>query len=878
MGRAHATISAALMRLPGRARRAGPTLNPRICALVGILAALAAGLYSGVIHGLPAEVVGPVRLPWWSFAIFFYFAEAYVVHLHFRSEAHTLSLSEFGLVVGLFCTSPEGLVAAHLCGAAAALIVHRRQRPLKAAFNLSLFALCTCLALAVFHGLAGTSAPYGGVSMWAAFLAVASSSLTGVVLVALAISLAEGRPSVGALPVTSILALVSGAACTSLALATVQLLRLSPWFVVLEILPAMSCALAFLAYTVQRRRHEHLGFLYESMRATQSARDFESVVHEFLCAAQRMFRADVAELMVFARSGADQAMRSVRTREGETLMQPTQLTLAERRALETASARTEAILLPRTRSASTLDGYLREREIKDALLIALRSDDGVFGLLLVGDKAGDVTTFDHDDRKLFETFASHASVLLENDRLEQSLAALSELQDQLRHQAFHDGLTGLPNRVLFTERVGQALARAADGGAWPAVLFLDLDDFKSINDTLGHAAGDQLLFAVAGRVLANVRPEDIPARLGGDEFAVLIQNADDGEPERVAERLVEALRAPFSVQGREVSVTGSVGIASAEQSATADELLRNADIAMYSAKDNGKRGYAAYEPEMHDRMQVRHELAAALDRALERAEIEVHYQPIVALTDGRTVAVEALARWRHPERGFVPPTEFIPIAEETGLMIPVGRAILETACATVRGVQEQFPEHARLAVSVNLSPCELQDSRFVEHVAAVLETTGLAPASLILEITEHGAMSDPDATVAAMHDLRRLGVRLALDDFGTGHSSLSHLRTFPFDLLKIAKPFIDRLRYRPPDPTFVDAIVGLASSLGLETVAEGIEHASQADDVRGLRCTYGQGYHFARPLDAAGLETHLGSKLGPVSPLTPPRSHLRAVS
>jgi diguanylate cyclase (GGDEF)-like protein len=597
------------------------------------------------------------------------------------------------------------------------------------------------------------------------------------------------------------------------------------------------------------------------------------VVHEFLSSAQRMFRADVAELIVFARSGAEQAMRSVSTRDGEILMQPTHLTPAERRAVEIASARSEAILLPRTRSATAFDGYLSERRLEDALLIALRGDAGVFGLLLVGDKAGDVTTFDNDDRKLLETFASHASVLLENDRLEQSLAALSELQDQLRHQAFHDALTGLPNRVLFTERVGEALTRAAEGGVPPAVLFLDLDDFKSINDTLGHAAGDELLFAAAGRVLANVRPGDVPARLGGDEFAVLIESAGDREPERVAERLVEALRAPFSIQGREVAVTASVGIAAAEPGETADKLLRNADIAMYSAKDNGKRGYAIYEPEMHDRMQMRHELAAALDRALERDEIEVHYQPIVALADGRTVAVEALARWRHPERGFVPPTEFIPIAEENGLMIRIGRAILETACHTTRRLQELFPEHRRLAVSVNLSPCELQDTGFAEHVGDVLQSTGLEPDCLILEITEHGAMSDPDATVAAMHDLRRLGVRLALDDFGTGHSSLSHLRTFPFDVLKIAKPFIDRLRYRPPDPTFVDAIVGLASSLGLETVAEGIEHGSQADDVRGLRCTYGQGYHFARPLDADGLEAHLRTKLGPA-----PVRHLRAVS
>jgi diguanylate cyclase (GGDEF)-like protein len=881
MRRARARIAAAASRLPWRVRDTRSVVTRRVWALVAVLALLATGMYVGVIEGLSADVVGPVRLPWWGFAIFFYVAEAYVVHIHFRSEAHTLSLSEFGLVLGLFCTSPEGLVAAQILGAAAALLLHRRQRTLKVAFNISLFALCICLALAIFHGLTDSADPYGARGLSAVFLAVAFASLTGVLLVAVAISLAEGRPVLRTVPTTSGLALVSGAASASLALATVELVRLSPWLVVLEILPAASCALAFLAYTVQRRRHTHLGFLYESVRATQAARDFESVVREFLRAGQRMFRADVAELIVFPASDTDQALRSVTTPGGETLMQPTQLSVADRWALETASGQTEAILLPRSRRASTLDGYLGERGIKDALLIALRGEAGVFGLLLVGERADEVTTFDHDDRKLFETFASHASVLLENDRLEQSLAALSRLQDQLRHQAFHDALTGLPNRVLFTERVGETLSRAAAGDAWPAVLFLDLDDFKSINDTLGHAAGDELLVAVAGRVRACVRPGDIPARLGGDEFAVLIENGADGEPERVAARLVEALRAPFAVQGREVAVTGSVGIACAELNReTADELLRNADIAMYSAKDNGKRGYAAYEPQMHDLMQRRHELAAALDRAVDRGEIDVHYQPIVALADGRTVAVEALARWRHPERGIVSPVEFIPVAEETGLMIPIGRSIVESACTSARSWQEQFPAYAELAVSVNISPCELQDPGFVAHVVAVLEKTGLAPGHLILELTEHGAMSDPDGTVATLHDLRRLGVRLAVDDFGTGHSSLSHLRTFPFDILKIAKPFIDKLRHHPPDPTFVDAIVGLAISLGLETVAEGIEHRSQADDARGLRCGFGQGLHFARPVDAAGLEAFLRSTSAAdaADPGSPRRPHLRAVS
>ena len=868
MSQGRATIAGTLALLPGRALAARPGSTTRVWLLVAAIAGLAFALYLGVIADLGSAAIGPVHLPWWAFAIFFYFAEAYVVHLHFRSEAHTLSLSELGLVLGIFCTSPTGLILAQLCGASAALVFHRRQRPLKAAFNLSLFALCTSIGLAIFHGFFLAEDAFGAVTLTGAFVGVAVSSLVGVLLVAAAISLAEGRPVVNALPMTAGLALVSGVASASLALTAIELMRLSPWLIALELLPAACCALAFLAYTAQRRRHEHLGFLYESIRATQAARDFDSVAREFLRAARRMLRADVAELILVPSTAGEQALRSVSATAAEAAMQPAQLSPAELTTLEAASAREDAIMLPRGRPPHQLDAYLAERGLEDALLIALRGESGVFGLLVVGDRAGDVSTFDHDDCKLFETFAGHASVLLENDRLEQSLATLNELQEQLRHQAFHDSLTGLPNRTLFATRVGEALARAAEGGPVPAVLFLDLDDFKTINDSLGHAAGDDLLVAVAERVRASVRPTDIPARLGGDEFAVLVENTNGDEPEWVAERLVQAFGSPFIVHGRQIAVASSVGIAvAAPGTSTADVLLRNADLAMYTAKAKGKRGYAVYEPEMRTRVRRRHELAAALDRALERDEIDVHYQPIVALEDGRTVAIEALARWRHPRRGLVPPADFIPLAEETGLMIPIGQAVLLEACRRTQALKSEFPEHAGLAVSVNLSPTELQNPDLADEVAGILACTRLDPSALILEITENGAMRDASTTLQTMHELRGLGVRLALDDFGTGHSSLSHLRDFPVDLLKIAKPFVDRLGDLPPDATFVDAILRLASSLGLRTVAEGIEHGNQARELRALECGLGQGFHFARPLDETGLDAHFRAESLPVTPL-----------
>ena len=429
------------------------------------------------------------------------------------------------------------------------------------------------------------------------------------------------------------------------------------------------------------------------------------------------------------------------------------------------------------------------------------------------------------------------------------------VKEQLRHQAFHDGLTGLPNRSLFAEQVEEALAR---GGA--TVLFLDLDDFKAINDTFGHGAGDELLVGVADRVRLHVRPGDVAARLGGDEFGVLLHEASRAEADAVAQRLVEALREPFVVEGRELAVHASIGVAvSGSTGASADDVLRNADLAMYGAKTNGKRGYAMFEPEMHLKVRSRHELSTALAHAAERGEIEVRYQPIVLLDGGATVAFEALARWRHPTRGLLAPAAFVPLAEEIGEIGTIGRAVLRAACARTRAWADAYPQHRELAIAVNLSAAELQDPDLPRDLAAILAESRLPAHRLVLELTESGAMRDPDLTAETFAKLRALGVRLALDDFGTGYSSLSHLRDLPIDMLKIAKPFVETLDDVDNDTTFVATILRLADALDLDVVAEGIERAAQAAALRTLRCELGQGFHFARPLDEARAEARLAA-------------------
>jgi diguanylate cyclase (GGDEF)-like protein len=818
-----------------------------LLGLVGVTAAAAAALYSAVLADL-APLAPPVEVPWWSFVVVFFVTEAFPIQIHFRNEAHSLSLGELGLVLGLYLISPGELLLAQLLGTAVALGVVHRRNPLTLAFNLASSSLGSCAAILLFHGFLLLDEANGPAGWMGALLGAGASAAIVFGLGDAYTRLGSGRP-ISAEP-RALAAFAAGgcAASASLAIAAIQLAETDARALWVMLIPVASTALVLNAFTTQRRRQGHLEFLSQSMRAMQGA-EFRASVRELLEAARTMLSAEVAELVVFS-STDEQALRSVVSPSEDVLMQPIELDDARLHALETVSAHDAATLVTRTRQPHPLDDYLAEQRLDDAIATALRGADRVFGMVLVGNRlGGGNATFTQDDRRLFETFASHAGALLENDRV----------KSQLRHQAFHDSLTGFANRALFAERVHAAVTRIFASDRRPAVLFVDLDDFKTINDSLGHNAGDQLLIAVAARIRTSLRPDDFVARLGGDEFAVLLDRSERSEAEAVAARLVHALRAPFSLEGREMRVHASIGIAQAEQGTGADDLLRNADVAMYSAKTNGKGGYAWYDPEMHVRTQRRQELVRTLEGSVEREEIQAYYQPIVALATGRVVGLEALARWRHPVRGLVLPESFIPLAEETGFMRPIGATVLRLACEQLESWRSRHRFHDELMVSVNLSQSELRSPTLSHDVQAILADTGIPPAQLVLEITESSAMQDPAAAIETLATLRDLGVRLALDDFGTGYSSLSHLRDFPIHMLKIAKPFVDRIDH---DSTFVEAILGLAGTLGLEVVAEGIETREQAEALRALGCTLGQGYYYSRPLEAL----HIGSRLvfGPV--------------
>ncbi len=430
-------------------------------------------------------------------------------------------------------------------------------------------------------------------------------------------------------------------------------------------------------------------------------------------------------------------------------------------------------------------------------------------------------------------------------------------EEQLSHQAFHDSLTRLPNRALFQERLGHALARSRRVGSVVAVLFLDLDNFKIVNDSLGHEAGDCLLLTVAERLSACVRPGDTVARLGGDEFTLLLEDLDDTtQATDLAERIAAALSVPLLVSGREVFTTASLGIAcesgaSLDASRTPDDLVRDADTAMYRAKTEGKSRAVVFDARMNAQAVNRLELEMDLRRALEKEEFRVFYQPIVSLETRRVCEVEALVRWEHPVRGLVPPGDFIPLAEETGLIVPLGLWVLREACTQIRAWQEASRSGRPLRLSVNVSARQLQQPDLVAQVAEVLEETGLAPGCLKLEITESVMMLDADDTIPRLHALRALGICLAVDDFGTGYSSMAYLSSLPIDTLKIDRSFVSKMGRSDDDAAIVRAIVTLAKTLNLQITCEGIETPAQLAQLCALDCDQGQGYHFSRPLPAA---------------------------
>ena len=486
-------------------------------------------------------------------------------------------------------------------------------------------------------------------------------------------------------------------------------------------------------------------------------------------------------------------------------------------------------------------------QIRSAMAAPVSQDGEVVGSLAVGTRTPG-RKFDTTERDMLLAIAQHVSLAL-NDA--SAVRAIHDAYDAAVHRATHDPLTGLPNRALVIDRLNQALARTDRHGKQVAVLFIDLDRFKVVNDSMGHSIGDEVLIRVAERLHNTTRTAETVGRLSGDEFVVICEEIEADGAAEIAERISAAIAEPLSLYGRDTVLTSSIGISMADHNARAEDLLRDADVAMYRAKERGRSRVEMFDETMRTRMLNRIETEQALRRAIRAGELTLHYQPTYSLGPDPWIGVEALVRWPRPDKmTLTPPDHFIPLAEETGLIIPLGAWVLDTACTQLAVWRDTYPGLSNMYVSVNLSGRQFADPDLVPMIADALDRAQLPAASLCLEITESVLMDDADATYETLLELRRLGVQLAIDDFGTGYSSLSYLKRFPVDSVKIDRAFIEGLGVNADDDAIVAGVIGLAHALRLAVVAEGVENERQLGVLKDLGCDVGQGYLFGRPMIA----------------------------
>jgi diguanylate cyclase (GGDEF)-like protein len=812
-----------------------------VWSLVATLATAAAAVSWFGVSDLPGAPLSDVPLPWPALLAAFVLAELCVVHVRLGKEMHSSSLDEVPMLIGLFFVDPVTFIAVRLVGRTAVLLLHRRHGPLKLAFNTAQWWLDGAVAVVLWHMLTAGHDVLGPVGWAAAFAVVLVADLLAAVAISAAIALTqqgsgEARWSWRPLWTGALSAAVN--VCLALvAVAVVVVDWRASWTLVVV------GALMFLAYrghAVLRQRQESLERLNRFTHGLSADMDVEALGHVVLEEVRGLLSADRAELLLgdsrVLSCGPDGA-----------LQRSDDITSSVAHRLR-GRLPERAVLAGRNNRDAVLRAWLEECDVRDAVVVPLRVDERVVGAVTVTDNTGDTGTFTHGDLQVLEALANHAAVAIENARLAERLRGQV---DEQRHQARHDALTGLPNRMHLHERMNELLA--ADVAF--AVLLLDLDRFKDVNDTLGHAAGDQLLTLVADRLATRGPQSAFLTRLGGDEFVLLVPAATLSAARAAAALVCAAVSETLLVGNVTVSVDASVGIALAPHDGLDHSaLLRRADIAMYAAKQNGT-GIEVYSASIDEHTTERLALAAELRAAVAAGAVGVHYQPKVDLRSGRVLGVEALARWSHPERGFISPDEFIPMAERTGLIADLTAHVLETAlaqCADWRA------DGLDLGVAVNLSPRVLHSAGFEKELVAVLARHAVPPAALTLEVTESSLMADVERTITLLQRLRGIGVHVSIDDLGTGYSSLAYLKRLPVDEIKLDKSFVLGMAHDPDDEAIVEAIVVVGHRLRMRVVAEGVEDEATYALLRGLGCDVAQGYFLSRPLPGAEILPWLG--------------------
>ncbi|MGZ4637924.1 MAG: putative bifunctional diguanylate cyclase/phosphodiesterase [Actinomycetes bacterium] len=806
---------------------------------------------------------GPLGLhiPWWLLALMFAATEIWVFHIQVGREAQSISISEIPLVLALFYSVPSELLIARVVGPALVMLLHRRQTLLKSAVNIALIYADTAVAIAVFLAVGGGSTD-DGIRPWiGAVLGAAAAMAVDLLVLNMIIRWYDG-----AAPLSSLRSIASGvgiaAASALLGLVPLLTLRLGTLAAVPLLAAGAVLMIGYRAYAGLADRHSSLERLFRFSRELNVAPDSRDVLPSVLAQARDLLRGESAEIVRFGDSDTT-AWRLEGTRARALHPDDTTRTGGMvRRLLDPA----EAVLLRGDDEVSA--AYLGERGAQEGLLAPLRYDGRTVGALAVHDRVGEVRGFSTADLHLLQTIANHASVALHNEML----------IGRLRHDALHDTLTGLANRAQLVTEAAVALTDARRQHQLVAVMIIDLNGFKTVNDTLGHHVGDELLREVAYRFADTTPPDVTVARLGGDEFAVLCRIETVQEAFAVAHTLLESLEPPFNVGQERLHLSGSAGIALApEHGTTVGDLLKRADIAMYAAK-NGADSAVVYRPDIDVNDASLLSLMGELREGIYAGDVDIEVEPVVDLQTGKIVSAEALVRWHHPTRGTLRPGLFLPLAERNGLIAPLTELVLDravAACATWRTAGLE------IGISVNLSARSLVDTMLPSAVADVLRRHDLPSHLLTLEITESIVLSDEHRALGLLAELRTLGVHLSLDDFGTGYSSLTHLSELPIQQLKIDRSFVSQIHESPRDAAIVEAVAGLARHLEIQVVAEGIETPETALALRNLGCEYGQGHYFAMSMPAELLPMWVSTRLEDAAtsdPGTPRRRLLRSVT
>jgi diguanylate cyclase (GGDEF)-like protein len=813
-----------------------------------------------IVVGVPLHVIAlrigvpdaPFRVPWWGLAMGFAITEGFVVHLHVRRDAHTVSLSEIPHMFGLAAATANALVVGRLVGSVVALVLQRRQTPHKLAFNVALSYVATTASLVVYRaGLDGRSA-VSLAGLGAGLIALTTSVVLSTAMVTVAIALSQsGRPlrhvvrSMSAGLVISMVA--AGLAVAALALAWREPLAVFGVGVVAAVVYG-----ALRAYGSLHQRFEDLEAVYAFTSAVDESVETEELVEAILRHSGDLFDADLTEIVMSR--GVGSTVSSLRRGE-QTVRRPAPPLIAEAVA---AAAGPGISVVSFDDAPEEIVAHYREREVRTGAMAFVGGGAGTATMIVVAERwnGGTLTA---DECRIFEVLARQAGVSLERGRL---VDRLRREVGQKEHQALHDALTDLPNRLQFSLVVADALRKAGERKRRVAVLLVDLDRFKEVNDTLGHERGDALLQELAMRLAAMVEGEEQIARLGGDEFGVLLREVS-GVTEAIewAKRINEVVHRPFMNEGLTIQVSASIGIAIAPEHGTDDgTLLRRADVAMYEAKRIGS-SFEVYDPQ-RDRYSTRRlAMAGELRDAIEGGTLGVHYQPKARLSDGKVLGVEALSRWHHPRHGFVPPDEFIELAERTGLIVPLTEHVLRTA---LRDLGRLRTDGHGLSVAVNVAATSLNDVEFPDLVARLIGEYDADPQAVTLEVTESTMMTDSARARLVLGTLDELGVCLAIDDFGTGYSSLSYLSSLPVDEVKIDRSFVMDMAVDERLAKIVSSTTALVHSLGLAVVAEGVENRGTWDLLAEGGCDVAQGFYLARPMGFTDLSAWLASGAQPV--------------